>query len=93
MNDSQERSQKYLEGIFETSSEGIFVIDADGYITRSNPAFEKMLRFENDELKGKMFSAIVHDKNARIQKLTSHIKTHYFQRSSEFPLEMELKNP
>ena len=90
MNDSQERSQKYLEGIFETSSEGIFVVEADGHILRSNPAFEKMLRFENDELKGKMFSAIVHDKSARIQKLTSQIKTHHFKRSSESPIEMEL---
>jgi len=85
----KERSSKYLEGIFETASEGIFVVDAGGYVLRSNPAFDIILGYEKDELNGKLFTEIAH-KDAKVKKVTSQIKLHHFQRSSKFPIEMEL---
>jgi len=85
----KERSSKYLEGIFETASEGIFVVDAGGYVLRSNPAFDRILGYEKDELNGKLFTEIAH-KDAKVKKVTSQIKLHHFQRSSKFPIEMEL---
>ena len=85
----KERPSKYLEGIFETASEGIFVVDAGGHILRSNPTFDRLLGYEKDELKGKLFTEIAH-KDVKVQKITSPSKIHHFHRSSEFPLEMEL---
>jgi len=87
----EERSSKYLEGIFETASEGIFVVDTDGHILRSNPAFDKLLGYGKGELKGKLFTEIVH-KRAKVKKVTSAVKIHHFKRSSKSPIEMELIN-
>ena len=87
----KERLQKYLEGIFETSSEGIIIFDANGYIVRSNPAFNRLLVYDEDELKGKLFTEIIH-KEERVQKITSQSKLHHFQRSSEIPIEMRLRD-
>ncbi|MCK5009005.1 MAG: PAS domain-containing protein, partial [Deltaproteobacteria bacterium] len=87
----EERSSKYLEGIFETASEGIFIVDTDGHILRSNPAFDKLLGYGKGELKGKLFTEIVH-KRAKVKKVTSAVKIHHFKRSSKSPIEMELIN-
>jgi PAS domain S-box-containing protein len=88
---NKEKSPNYLKGIFEIASEGILVADTNGYILRCNPAFYRLLGYEKDELNGKVFTEIVH-KNASVQRFTSLIKSHYFQRSSELPLEIELVN-
>ncbi|KPJ62014.1 MAG: hypothetical protein AMJ42_00335 [Deltaproteobacteria bacterium DG_8] len=81
-------SLKYLKGIFETAGEGIFIVDADGRLLRSNPTFDKLLGYEKDELKGKLFTEIAH-KDAKVQKITSTSKIHHFHRSNEFPMDME----
>lgn len=88
---NKEKSPDYLKGIFETASEGILVVDANGCILRNNPAFNKLLEYEEGELKGKIFTEIVH-KNARVQRRTSLTKIHYFRRSRELPIELELTN-
>lgn len=88
---NKEKSLNYFKSIFETASEGILVVDANGSILRSNPAFYRLLGYDKDELNGRLFTEIVH-KNASVQRFTSLAKTHYFQRSTELPLEMELIN-
>jgi len=85
------KSLNYLNGIFETAGEGIFIVDDDGCLLRSNPAFDKLLGYGKGELKGRLFTEIVH-KDAKVQKITSQIKIHHFQRSSESPMEMELRD-
>jgi len=89
--DDKKKSLDYLKGIFETASEGIFVVDADGHFIRCNPAFVKLLGYRQKELKGKLFVEIIHRK-ARVKRLTSPSKLHHFHRSSKLPLEMELIN-
>jgi PAS domain S-box-containing protein len=88
---NKEKSPDYLKGIFETAGEGILVVDANGCILRNNPAFNKLLEYEEGELKGKIFTEIVH-KNASVQRRTSLTKIHYFRRSRELPIELELTN-
>ena len=87
----EERSSKYLEGIFEAASEGIFIVDTAGHILRSNPAFDKLLGYGKGELKGKLFTEIVH-KRAKVKKVTSTVNIHHFKHSSKSPVEMELIN-
>jgi len=89
LSDDKKKSLDYLKGIFETASEGIFVVDADGHFIRCNPAFVKLLGYRKRELEGKLFIEIIHRK-ARVKKITSTSKMHHFHRSSKLPLQMEL---
>jgi len=89
--DDKKKSLEYLKGIFETASEGIFVVDANGQILKSNPAFLKLLGYRQNEIKGKLFVEIIHQK-ARVKRFTSLSKLHHFHRSSKLPLQMELIN-
>ena len=79
--DDNKKSLDYLKGIFETAAEGIFVVDANGKILRSNPAFLKLLGYRQKELKGKLFVEIIHH-TARVKRLTSLSKLcqAFFQR-------------
>ncbi len=87
--DDKKKSLEYLQGIFETASEGIFVVDADGHFLRYNPAFVKILGYKQNELKGKLFIDILHRKSS-VKRTTSYSKLHHFHRSSKLPLEIEL---
>lgn len=84
-----EKSLIYLKGIFEASSEGIFFVDANGYILKSNPAFDKLLGYQKGKLKGRPFIEIVH-KSSRVHRTTSLSKIHHFRRSNKLPLKIEL---
>lgn len=88
---NKEKALNYLKGIFETANEGILIADISGCILRCNPAFYRLLGYEKDELNGKSFAEIIY-KNASVQRFTSLIKIHYFQRSSELPIEIGLIN-
>ena len=80
---------EYLESTFETASEGLFTVSADGHFLKTNPAFEKLLGYKKGKLKGKPFAKIIYaSKNA--QKIISRTKMHHLQRASEFPLKIEL---
>jgi len=87
----KERLLKHGGKFFETARDAIFIVDTDGHLLRTNPAFSKLLGYEKGEVKGRLFTEIVH-KRADIQRITSLIKLHHFHRSSELPMEMELIN-
>ena len=90
MNHSDKRkSLSYFEGIFDTASEGMLIVDASGHILQTNPAFDNLLGYKRSELKGKHFTEVIHT-SKEVRKLTSLIKIHHFQRSRNLPLEIEL---
>lgn len=61
-------SFKMLENIYKGSIVGIVLAGTDGTILESNPAFETMLGYEEEELNGVTFSRITHpdDINANL---------------------------
>jgi PAS domain S-box-containing protein len=73
LSDDKKKSLDYLKGIFETASEGIFFVDTNGQISRTNPAFLKLLGYRERELEGKLFIEIIHRK-ARVKKIISTSK-------------------
>ncbi len=55
---------------FNELARGIAVFNEDGLITRSNPAMNRLLGYENGELNGKMVSEIMHGETSlRVLKL------------------------
>jgi PAS domain S-box-containing protein len=88
-NSNQERSANYFKGIFEIASEGVVIVDASGHILKTNPAFDDLLGYTKDELKGKLFTEVIHKRKA-LKNQTSRIKIHHFQRSRDLPIEIEL---
>ena len=83
------KSVNYSDDIFETASEGMVLVDAEGRIVKTNPSFNSILGYGKGELSGKLFTEVIH-KDERIQKIGSLLKLHHFERSTEFPLEMAL---
>jgi PAS domain S-box-containing protein len=53
-------SEQRLRGIFESSAVGIAVAQADGRIVDTNPAYQKMLGYSAQELRGKELIQITH---------------------------------
>ncbi len=54
------RSERRFRKIFENAAIGIVIGDEEGHLQRANPAFQKMLGYEEDELCGRHFSYITH---------------------------------
>jgi len=70
MNHSDKRkSLSYFEGIFDTASEGMLIVDASGHILQTNPAFDNLLGYKRSELKGKHFTEVIHT-SKEVRKLT-----------------------
>jgi PAS domain S-box-containing protein len=53
-------SEAKFRHIFESAPIGIALLDADGYLTESNPAFQAMLGYDADELRRMTVQAITH---------------------------------
>jgi len=87
----EERLLESFECIYKNAGEGILVVDANGRILRTTPSFDKLLDYEKGELKGRLFTELIH-KEEKVQRITSKIGIHHFQRSSDLPMEMELTN-
>ena len=56
-----ENKQSTFQAIFQTSNEGIIVVNATGQVQLINPTAEKMFGYENNELKGKNIDILVPD--------------------------------
>ncbi len=84
-----QKAIQYFESVFQYSVEGIIIVDASGTILQSNPAFEKLLGYNKEQLTGTSFIKLAH-KGEKVQKLTSPTRLHHFNRSSNFPLELHL---
>jgi PAS domain S-box-containing protein len=87
---NKNNSTDYLKGIFESTSDGIVIVNAEGHILKSNPALDTLLGYKKDELKDRLFTELVYDKEDKVQRPTSQIKIHHFKRSNKYPLKMEL---
>ena len=88
----KEKSVRYIEALFESTVEGVFIVDKEGRILRCNATFEKLLGYEHDGLTGVNFSELVYksDKVEKTSALIKQIKTYHFNRAAESPLAMEL---
>lgn len=68
-------SQERFRSIFESASLGIKVLDLDGNILQTNPAFQEMLGYTEDELAGHHFQNFIHpDDIAQAQRLFMNVK-------------------
>ena len=88
---NKERLLTHRNILFKTTSDATLIVDSNGHLLKTNPAFNKLLGYEEDELRGKLFTDIIHN-NTLVKERTSHSRLHHFQRSSELPMEMELIN-
>jgi len=80
---------KCFESIFSVASQGIVFVDQNGIILRVNPAFTKILGYENHELLGKPFY-ILNYKNQKVLEMVSHGPLHRFCLSENASTEMIL---
>jgi PAS domain S-box-containing protein len=55
---SIKQARDFLENIFQTTDDGMFVTSYDGYIIRTNRAFAAILGYEDQELQGKRYSVL-----------------------------------
>ena len=62
-------SEQQLRTLFEATAVGIVLVDTHGRMTRSNPAFEEMLGYTEEELTGTAFARLTHhdDSPANVQ--------------------------
>jgi PAS domain S-box-containing protein len=68
-------SQERFRSIFESASLGIKVLDLDGNILQTNPAFQEMLGYTDTELTGQHFQNFIHpDDTAQAQRLFLAVK-------------------
>lgn len=68
-------SQERFRSIFESASLGIKVLDLEGNILQTNPAFQEMLGYTDDELAGHHFHKFIHpDDIAQAQRLFLAVK-------------------
>ena len=58
----------YFENIVEASAAGIIIVDAQGIIKKSNPVFNALVGYTQNQPTGKSFIEFVH-KNKKVKKL------------------------
>jgi PAS domain S-box-containing protein len=76
-----------FEGIFTINNNGIVIVDHDGIILRVNPAFSKILGYQEDEIVGNPFYILAY-KTQKLQRITSHNSLHRFYCSESASMEM-----
>ena len=70
-----EMSEQRFSSIFESVTLGIKVLDLEGNILQTNRAFQEMIGYTEDELKGRHFSSFLHPQDvARASKLFRNVK-------------------
>ena len=52
------RGRDFLENIFQTTDEGVFVTDEGGFFVRANRAFSELIGYAEQELKGRHYSLL-----------------------------------
>ena len=68
-------SEERFRSIFESTTLGIKVLDLDGNILQTNPAFQRMVGYSNAELFGKHFSDFLHQEDVpQALKLVKELK-------------------
>jgi PAS domain S-box-containing protein len=61
-------SEAQFRGVFEDSALGITISDVEGHIITCNPAYQKMLGYNEEELRQINFSALTHSEDIQKQK-------------------------
>ncbi|MCP4716433.1 MAG: PAS domain S-box protein [Deltaproteobacteria bacterium] len=82
-------SSHHLESIWASSHEAICIVDAQATFVNTNPAFQALLGYAPEELRGTPFSRLVHA-SKKIQHLASDFGLHFFERSTKMDTELEL---
>jgi PAS domain S-box-containing protein len=75
-------SQARFQAVFEEAAIGIALVSRRGRIVDANPALQRMLGYERDELKGMVFSKLAHPDNVRddadmYEELVKGERSHY----------------
>ncbi len=60
------QSEQQFRGIFENAGIGIALLNSDGEILESNPALQRMLRRDGDDLKEQPFEEITHPDDVKL---------------------------
>lgn len=82
--------KRRIETIFQSMSEGMLTIGADGYITAVNDALLTLIRHQREELIGHQASHIITLKNSHIQDFITEVMLH--QNQEQYPqLACEIK--
>ncbi len=79
-------SSQYFEGLFGIADSAVVIVDADGNILRVNPAFTKILGYEEHEILGKPFYTTCF-KSEVMQDKSSHFPLYRFQCSEKNSVE------
>ncbi len=72
-----QKARDFLENIFQTTDDGMFVTDSDGLILRANRSFVRLLGYEEQELAGRHFSSLQPRKLAQDKTETPAARQHY----------------
>jgi len=99
---TMKQARDFLENIFQTTDNGMFVTSYDGYIIRANRAFADILGYEDEELHGLHYSVLytrklVPDMPSPVQDLLmekgslKHYETQYAKKDrSDIDVEINL---
>jgi len=77
---------QYLENILNVAHEGIIFVNHEGTILKANPAFTKIMSYEEKEILGKPFY-ILTSKNQAKQETTSHVPLYRFYSAEKSNME------
>ena len=97
---TMKQARDFLENIFQTTDNGMFVTSYDGYIIRANRAFADILGYEDEELHGLHYSVLytrklVPDMPSPVQDLLmekgslKHYETTYTKKDGS-PVDVEI---
>lgn len=76
------QARDFLENIFQTTDDGLFVTSYDGYIIRANRAFVESLGYEEEELHGRHYSVLYAQKLVQDMLKTQESLQHYVTKYS-----------
>lgn len=60
--DRELQGLKFFQGVFQSSLEGILVVDIDGIIIKANPASEQLFGYNTGELISQKVESLIPDK-------------------------------
>lgn len=86
---------KYFEEITDILSEGLFFIDPEGKIVKINPAFTKILGYEQGDIIGKSFVDLRHDLSqlsGTVKKRTEDFGLYFFHLSEKNAVPMIMRH-
>ena len=70
-----EHLQRHLDALMLGTNDGILLVDGNGFISRVNPALERLLGYPDAEVQGTQFENVVVDSNPSSENIFSLLRT------------------